>query len=528
MESLETNLQKPLVSIILRSYNEEKHIGKLLESIYRQKTDFPFEVILVDSGSTDKTLEIANKFPLKLISISKEEFTFGRSLNRGVENASGDFCVMTSSHCFPTNEHWLQNIVTPFESQDVVLVYGKQRGINTTLFSEHQIFAQMFPDKNIDDYKVPFCNNANAAIRRSIWKQYPYNEELTGLEDMDWAKYVRTRGHKISYRSDATVFHVHEEKPRQIYHRYYREAYAYKQIFKDQRFGLRSFLKFFILNTATDFVHAKQDGVLLSEFWGIIQFRFLQFWGTYRAHQYEIPVSKDMQKQLYYPKIRKEVKIPKINRNKNKSEIKLIDITRPIFEGMATWPGATATKIKPQATFESHGFLDSDLLINIHAGTHMDAPKHFIKNGKSVDQIAMEKLVGKCFVYENMSLSHVDARDLERAKIPSGVKKILIKTANSSRPTDACFNPHFLAITEDAAKWIANHDIHLVGIDGPSIQAFDAQSNKTHLELLEKEIVIVENLNLRDAKSGIYQFAFYPLLLKDAEGAPGRAFLSPL
>lgn len=528
MESLESNLQKPLASIILRSYNEEKHIGKLLESIYRQKTDFPFEVILIDSGSTDKTIDIANKFPLKIISISKEEFTFGRSLNRGVEAAVGDFCVMTSSHCFPTDEHWLQNIISPFDKNDVALVYGKQRGIDTTKFSEHQIFAQMFPDKNIDDYQVPFCNNANAAIRRSIWKQYPYNEELTGLEDMDWAKYIRARGHKISYRADATVFHVHEERPKQIYHRYYREAYAYKQIFKDQRFGLRSFLKFFILNTATDFIHAKQDGVFLNEFLAIIQFRFLQFWGTYRAHQYKIPVSKDMQKQLYYPKIRKEIIAQIKERNKNKSEISLIDITRPIFQGMSTWPGATDTEIKPKMTFESHGFLDSDLLLNIHAGTHIDAPRHFIKNGKSVDQISMTKLIGKCFVYENMSLAHVDARDLERAKIPVGIKKILIKSANSSRPIDACFNPNFLAITEDAAKWIADHDIHLVGIDGPSIQAFEAKSNKTHLELLEKEVVIVENLNLREAQAGIYQFSFYPLPLKNAEGAPGRAFLSPL
>ncbi len=526
MESLQTTETKPLASIILRSYNEEKHIEKLLESIFRQKTDFPFEVILVDSGSTDKTIHIAQKFPIKIIPISKEEFTFGRSLNRGIEAAVGDYCVMTSSHCFPTDEYWLQNIVTPFESDDVALVYGKQRGISTTKYSEHQIFAQLFPDKNIDDFQVPFCNNANAAIRRSVWKQYPYNEELTGLEDMDWAKFARSHGHKISYRSDANIFHIHEERPRQIYHRYYREAYAYKQIFKDQRFGLRSFLKFWALNTIGDFIHARQDGVFLKQSLGIIQFRFLQFWGTYRAHQYKIPVSSEMQKQLYYPKIRKEFKVSNKENNNSKEELKLIDITRPIFAQMAVWPGATATQINSKFTIENNGFIDSDLLLNIHAGTHIDAPKHFIKNGRSVDQISMNKLIGKCFVYENMSLSHVNAKDLERAKIPANTKKLLIKTANSSRPIDACFNQHFLAITEDAATWIANTKIHFVGIDGPSIQAFDAKSNKTHTELLQKEVVIAENLNLREIKSGNYYLSLYPLAIKGAEGAPARAFLS--
>lgn len=526
MESLQTAESKPLTSIIIRSYNEERHVGKLLESVFQQKTDFPFEVVLVDSGSTDRTIEIASKFPVKIIYISKEEFTFGRSLNRGIEEAVGDYCVMTSSHCYPTDVHWLQKIVSPFEAKDVALVYGKQRGIETTKYSEHQMFAQLFPDEDIEDFKLPFCNNANAAIRRSLWKQYPYNEELTGLEDMDWAKFVRENGLKISYSAGACVYHVHEERPKQIYNRYYREAYAYKQIFKDQRFGLRSFIKFFALNIVSDLKHAKQDRLLLEYFFEIIIFRFLQFWGTYRAHQYKIPVSHDMQKQLFYPKTRKESILSVNDKMPAKEKLKQIDVTRPIFEGMSVWPGATPTQVKSKSTIEKDGFIDSDLILNIHAGTHIDAPKHFIKDGHSVDQIPMSHLVGKCFVFENMTLAHVDARDLDRAKIPSGTEKLLIKTANSSRPIDASFNKHFLAITDDAAEWICKRGIHLVGIDGPSIQTYDAKNNKTHIELLKNKVVIVENLFLREIKSGPYYLSLYPLLIKDAEGAPARAFLS--
>lgn len=173
------------ISIIIRTFNEEKHIGKLLEETNKQSISSDiFEIILVDSGSTDSTVEIAKRFNVVLVQISPEDFSFGYSLNRGIEKSNGELCVFTSAHCYPVNEYWLENLISPFKDDKIALVYGKQRGNNSTRFSEHQVFAKWFPENSMKYQDHPFCNNANAAIRKSIWKGNKYNERLTGLEDI--------------------------------------------------------------------------------------------------------------------------------------------------------------------------------------------------------------------------------------------------------------------------------------------------------------------------------------------------------
>src|SRR5207244_6851237 len=136
------------VSIIVRTFNEARHIRRCLEGILSQRVSFPFEIILVDSGSTDGTLDVVEKFDVKVVKINPEEFTFGRSLNRGIEQASGEFCVMISAHGYPANESWLENLLHPFGNDKVALVYGKQRGNHVTRYSEQQIFERWFPDES--------------------------------------------------------------------------------------------------------------------------------------------------------------------------------------------------------------------------------------------------------------------------------------------------------------------------------------------------------------------------------------------
>src|SRR3990172_1973700 len=114
-------------SIIIRAYNEEKHLGRLLEGIQYQ-TLKDVEVILVDSGSTDSTVSIAEAFGAKVVHIRPEEFTFGWSLNLGIEKATGDFVVIASAHVYPVYPDWLESLLHPFEDEKVALAYGKQRG----------------------------------------------------------------------------------------------------------------------------------------------------------------------------------------------------------------------------------------------------------------------------------------------------------------------------------------------------------------------------------------------------------------
>ncbi|MCC7511026.1 MAG: glycosyltransferase family 2 protein, partial [Anaerolineae bacterium] len=197
-------------SIVVRAYNEERHLPRLLEGIARQTVE-DAEVILVDSGSTDATVSIAEAFGARIVRIRPEEFTFGRSLNFGVRAATRELVVVASAHVYPVYPDWLEALLRPFEDDKVALAYGKQRGPETAKFSERQIYLQWFPDQDMPRQPTAFCNNANAAIRRSLWERNPYDESLTGLEDLAWAKWAKEQGCEIAYAAEAEIVHVHNE-----------------------------------------------------------------------------------------------------------------------------------------------------------------------------------------------------------------------------------------------------------------------------------------------------------------------------
>ena len=184
-----------IISIIIRTYNEERYLDDLLNAIRNQTiNENKVEIIIVDSGSTDNTLAIANSYNCSIKKIEKVNFSFGRSLNLGCIASNGEILIFISGHCIPANEFWLQNLINPILKKEVILTYGKQIGGINTKFSELQIFEKYFPAEN----KIPqigfFCNNANAAILKSEWEKFKFDEDLTGLEDMHLAK-------KIAYRA---------------------------------------------------------------------------------------------------------------------------------------------------------------------------------------------------------------------------------------------------------------------------------------------------------------------------------------
>lgn len=296
------NMNGPRASIIIRCYNEREHIGKLLHGIYQQSIE-DLEVILVDSGSTDGTLEIAREYPIDEISyIAPSEFSFGRALNNGCEIANGEFCVFASAHVYPARSDWLEKLIGKFENNnDLALVYGKQRGNQMTKFAEKQVFRRWFPEDDIDRQSSPFCNNANAAIRRELWEEYNYDESLPGLEDLDWASRVQADDYDISYASEAEIIHVHDETIRQVYNRYRREGIAHSQIIEDQKFTFVDFVRAFIKNTFADYWAAADESVLLAELLNIPKFRFAQFWGTYRGFQYDDEISDRLWRRFFYP-----------------------------------------------------------------------------------------------------------------------------------------------------------------------------------------------------------------------------------
>ncbi len=292
--------KSPRCSIVIRSFNEEKHLGRLLEAIQAQ-TLKDVETILVDSGSTDNTLEIAAKFPVDIHHIQPKEFTFGRSLNQGIAAAAAQIVVLASAHVTPMNDAWLEKLIAPFEGPKVALTYGKQRGDKESKFSEEQHFRDWFPDQSDMDQQRAFANNANAAIRRSLWEQHPFDEGLTGLEDVAWASWARQEGHKIAYVAEAGVIHSHDENAAQIINRHRREAIALKQILPKSGFSLRNMIGLTTRSIFADFAAARKEGVLLRETLGIKSFRALQYWGTYLGYRQTGEVSQALRDVFNYP-----------------------------------------------------------------------------------------------------------------------------------------------------------------------------------------------------------------------------------
>ncbi len=290
----------PSCSVVIRAYNEEKHLGRLLEGV-AQQTFKDVQIIVVDSGSTDETLNVAATYGAQIVHISPDEFTFGRSLNRGVEQAQAERVVIASAHVYPVYPDWLERLLAPLDNPQTGLAYGKQRGAETSHYSERQVFAHWYPDQSNFYQDQPFCNNANAAIRRSIWEQHPFDETLSGLEDIAWAKWALEKGNTLAYVADAEVVHIHNETPSGVFNRYKREAMAFKRIFPQEQFYFGDFVRLVTGNIFSDLLHAARQKKLRPHFNSIFWFRWMQFWGTYRGYRQSGPLTAKLRQTFYYP-----------------------------------------------------------------------------------------------------------------------------------------------------------------------------------------------------------------------------------
>ena len=292
-------------SIVIRAYNEEKHIGHLLEGI-RQQTVQDVEIVLVDSGSTDGTVSVAESFGAKIVRIPSAEFTFGRSLNFGIQAARHELVVIASAHVYPIYPDWLESLLHPFEDERIALTYGKQRGPETARFSEQQIYYQWYSDVSKPRQATAFCNNANAAIRKSLWEKHAYDESLTGLEDLDWAKWAKEQGYEIAYVAEAEIIHIHNETPRGVFNRYRREAMAFKKIYPEAHFNLYDFFRLTAMNILSDLWHAARQRVLWRNLSSIFWFRLMQFHGTRMGYRESGLLTPQLRETFYYARERKQ------------------------------------------------------------------------------------------------------------------------------------------------------------------------------------------------------------------------------
>lgn len=292
-----------LVSIIIRTLNEQRYLDEVLTAVFRQNLGegMSLEVVLVDSGSTDQTLEIAARYDCRITHISKDEFTFGRSLNRGSEFSDGDVLVYLSGHCVPQGDGWLLSLIMPVLENMAGYVYGRQIGRDTTKYSERKLFSKYFPEVSKIPQRDIFCNNANSAISRSTWERYLFDEEVTGLEDMELAKRILDAGGLVAYIADAVVFHIHDEPWIQTKRRYEREAIALQRIMPDVQVSLLDTMRYLFASIAADFSSAIAESVLFQQCISIVKFRTAQYWGAYRGNHEHRQLSRRRKENYYYP-----------------------------------------------------------------------------------------------------------------------------------------------------------------------------------------------------------------------------------
>ena len=289
------------VSVIIRTLNEAKYLVELLTAIAAQETQHEVEVVVIDSGSTDDTLVIAARANARVTHIDKEQFSFGRSLNEGCAFATGDILIFVSGHCVPCTPHWLDALVAPLVSEAAGYSYGGQLGRDTTTFSEQQVFAKFFPPHEASENADYFCNNANAAITRNVWQRFKFNEEITGLEDMELAKRYVATGGTVHYVPTASVFHIHDEKWSQIRRRYEREALALQNIAPEISLTALDSARYFTASIMHDAGQALMQGCLWSTFRSILRYRSAQYLGSYLGSRPGRTISNRQKQRYFYP-----------------------------------------------------------------------------------------------------------------------------------------------------------------------------------------------------------------------------------
>ncbi len=195
------------ISIIIRTHNEERWITSCLRAVFSQKFQ-DFEVIVVDNESTDATLGRVEQFPVKKV-LTCTDYLPGKSLNIGINEAEGEFIVCLSGHCIPVNNYWLENLLKNLDDQEVAGVYGRQEPLSFTPPGDKRDLMIVFGPERKVQKKDSFFHNANSMIRRDVLARYPFDSQVTNIEDRLWAREILRHGYKIIYEPEASVYHHH-------------------------------------------------------------------------------------------------------------------------------------------------------------------------------------------------------------------------------------------------------------------------------------------------------------------------------
>jgi len=205
--------------------------------------------------------------------------------------------------------------------------------------------------------------------------------------------------------------------------------------------------------------------------------------------------------------------------------MKLIDVTVPLDANVPLYPGNTPFSLEPvQRIGRGDSSNVSTLHMSAHAGTHVDAPRHFFDEAPGTEALPLEMLVGRARIIEVTSRKGITAEDLARFDLSEDVR-VLIKTANSRLWGSPEFHPDYIGVTESGARHLVDHGIKVLGVDYLSVEEFKRPGAPAHHILLGGGTIVIEGLNLRDVEPGMYEMYCLPLSIVGSDGAPARVVL---
>ena len=235
----------PRASVVIPTKNAIKSIRPVLTAVFEQQLVGGFDVLVIDSGSKDGTLDVLREFPLRLHQIPASEFSHGGTRNLGASMTSGEFIAFLTHDAQPANPHWLSKLTEPFElDASVAGVFGRHlpypgcdpidaRNLDGHFanFGERVSIVRITSE---EDYRrrqgwYDFFSNNNSALRRAIWSSHPF-PAVPMAEDQQWAQLILKAGYAKAYAPDALVYHSHSYRPRDWFHRWYDEFAVYHDL----------------------------------------------------------------------------------------------------------------------------------------------------------------------------------------------------------------------------------------------------------------------------------------------------------